>query len=292
MQSRGTSRCQGRKARLDLESGRNRFIFFDNPAGDALSVRWTSTVALDIGGRDQQEDSAVAFVSDDGGTALAVVADGLGGHGSGELASQAATDRAARLWSARGPNIGAARDFVEQANDAVRAVQVQRGIDSRSTVCCVIARDDEIEIASLGDSRAYLLANGKLERLTRDHSVTEMLLASGEISEDAMRGHPDSSRLTQSLGTEDSLRPFIVERLRVKAGQAILVCSDGLWQALPADEIAAALGSGADGLAGAVRRAAAAAGKDGDNISAVLLQAQGKKAGRRRGGGLMSWFRE
>lgn len=251
-------------------------------------------MALDIGGRQQQEDSAVAFVSDDGRSAFAVVADGLGGHGDGDLASQAVTARAASDWSDSDGNIarsnGAARDFVENANDIVSALQAERGIDSRSTVCCVVARDDEIEVASLGDSRAYLVAGGKLERLTRDHSVTEMLLATGEITEDAMRGHPDSSRLTQSLGAEDGVRPFVVERLKVEPGQIILLCSDGLWQAMPADDIAAALKSGTGALAGLVARAALLAGKDGDNISAVLLQAQGKEAGKRRGG-LMSWFR-
>lgn len=252
-------------------------------------------MALDIGGRQQQEDSAVAFVSDDGRTAFAVVADGLGGHGDGDLASQAVTARAARIWSDSGRSMarsnGSAREFVENANDIVSALQAERGIDSRSTVCCVMARGDEIEIASLGDSRVYLLADSKLERLTRDHSVTEMLLATGEITEDAMRGHPDSSRLTQSLGTDDGVRPFVVERLQIQPGQMILLCSDGLWQAMPAADIAAALKSGTSALPGLVARAAVVAGKDGDNISAVLLQAQGKKSGKRRGG-LMSWFRD
>lgn len=261
-----------------------------------MAVRWKSTVALDIGGRKVQQDSAVAFVSNDRRIAFAVVADGLGGHGDGELASGLVVACAERLWAERRAGRddlrGATKEMVELANTAIVDLQTQRGVDSRSTVCCVVGRDGEIEIASVGDSRAYLLADGTLERLTRDHSVTEMLLASDEISEEAMRGHPDSSRLTQSLGTTDALRPFVVDSRHLRAGQSLLLCSDGLWQALPADEIAAALDAGDDGrLEGLVSRAAAAAGEQGDNICAVLLEVEGD-VGRRKGGGLVSWFRQ
>lgn len=249
---------------------------------------------MDIGGRGTQEDSAVAFVSADGRHLLAVVADGLGGHGDGRLASGTVTECAARLWEEHGSTGDdlrrLARSVVENANLAVLDLQARRGTDARSTICCVAASDRQIEIASVGDTRAYLLSDATLDRLTRDHSVTEMLLATGDIAEDAMRGHPDSTRLTQSLGIQEGVRPFVVESLAVRAGQSILLCSDGLWQALPADEIAVALADDSpDRLAALVRNAANAAGETGDNVSAVLLEAFAARPSRL--GRLVEWLR-
>lgn len=243
-----------------------------------MPIRWTVSVALNIGGRQKQEDGVVAFRSADGSSALGVLADGLGGHGDGDLASGLVVAMAQDFWNEISGNAG--RDgaallggFVEAANAAVVALQRERDTAARTTVCCALARHGEVDIASVGDSRAYLFSQGAVTRLTRDHSVTEMLLATGAISEDGMRAHPDSSRLTQSLGSEAAPRPFTVRRT-VRRGEAILLCSDGLWQALSSARIGDRLaGGGPEGrVASLVGEAAKAAGAESDNVSAALLE--------------------
>jgi len=237
-----------------------------------------TSVAMDRGGRPTQEDNAVAFSAPDGSIAFGVVADGLGGHGDGELASSIVVKTAERFWKAlpgRDDNgNGLLRDIIDSANDQIVSLQQTRDTGARTTICCALARGNEVDIASVGDSRGYWYSHSEVTRLTRDHSVTEMLLATGAISEEGMRTHPDSSRLTQSLGTDEGLKPFTVRRQVLRAGEAILLCSDGLWQSLSNLEIADRLASDTSGgrVASLVRHAAEVAGAAGDNVSAVLLE--------------------
>lgn len=219
------------------------------------------------------------FLSPDRTMSLGVVADGLGGHGAGDVASGIVIKVAAVLWEELAGRGISGPDFLSEliirSNEFILRQQQRQGNDARTTVCCVMARGPEVDIASVGDSRAYLLSPGRgMERLTRDHSVTEMLLVSGEIDEDGMRSHPDSSRLTQSLGSSEKITPFKLTSKLVKPGEAILLCSDGLWQAAPKSELFSMLtqGEGPTRMEAITRTAAALSGPESDNVSAVFME--------------------
>ncbi|MEZ0003222.1 PP2C family protein-serine/threonine phosphatase [Sinorhizobium fredii] len=244
-------------------------------------IYWNVSAAQHVGGRRIQEDSVAVFLTADRSTTLGVVADGLGGHGSGEVASRIVIDVARDFWGrlpGRHENGSSLLDeLIEVANQRILEQQIECGNEARTTVCCALVRDGEVNVTSIGDSRAYLLRRGReFRRLTRDHSVTEMLLATGEINEEAMRGHPDSSRLTQSLGSSSPLAPFRVATRRAHPGDVILLCSDGLWQVIADLELASALKRfDACTTEHMVQMAATRGGTDGDNVSAVVLKSNG-----------------
>ncbi|WHO82575.1 PP2C family protein-serine/threonine phosphatase [Rhizobium leguminosarum] len=240
---------------------------------------WNVSSAQDIGGRRIQEDGAVVFLSADRTTALGVVADGLGGHGGGDIASGIVIDAARELWKVlpdRKEDGSALLDeLISTANERILDQHARCRNEARTTFCGTLIRDGEVDITSVGDSRAYRLgADNPIERLTRDHSVTEMLLATGEITEDAMRTHPDASRLTQSLGSDNRLTPFRIRRQKAKPGDMLLLCSDGLWQSFPRPDLGLALKRlTVLGVKELVEEARAIAGDGSDNVSAVVLQA-------------------
>ncbi|WP_423068276.1 PP2C family protein-serine/threonine phosphatase [Devosia sp. CN2-171] len=246
-------------------------------------------MAQSLGGRSVQEDCA-GFAFDPGGQyGYAIVADGLGGHEAGDLASAAAVAAAAALWDEdkAHPMVIDPRRFVEEAvaegQRRVLALNAERGIDAKTTVCCVFVSREQVVVANVGDSRVYRVVGRNLERLSRDHSVVEMLVVQGEISADAARGHPDSSLLTQSLGGPEVPRPHIAE-IDARPGERIILCSDGLWQALPASRIARLSRSSPDPAAQLAQAGAFAAGTSGDNITAIVVAAAGA--------GLVGWLRQ
>ncbi len=148
-----------------------------------------------------------------------------------------------------------------------------------STVVAVIARDDAAEIVWVGDSRAYLWRAGALSRVTRDHSVGELLREHNRLSEEEIRVHPQRDLVTQTLGHHEP-HPGSVA-LDLRAGDTILLCSDGLHGELRDDEIAAvlkdtiALDETADRL---VDGALAKGGRD--NVSVILLTVPGDGVAR------------
>ncbi|MFT4625560.1 MAG: serine/threonine protein phosphatase PrpC [Myxococcota bacterium] len=215
---------------------------------------------------------------------LFAVADGMGGHFSGEVASQLATRSACRAVQrkfgdktqctfADAPKLLA--EGFEQANLAVCTYAHEHRRHMGTTLVCalhvVIDGKSKVWIGHSGDSRAYLLRDGELRRLTEDHSMVAAMVAAGKITEAEARTHPKSNVLLSFLGNSEDLEPDI-EGFDVDPGDRILMCSDGLWGELVDEDIERILGTDIDPRRSVNRllRAANDAGGS-DNVTAVVL---------------------
>lgn len=206
---------------------------------------------------------------------LWVVADGMGGHQAGEYASALIIERLAAF----GPRAHLA-DFVDQVEDCLMAVnrellgyahQQYGGQVVGSTAVCLLIRDGVGVALWVGDSRLYQRRNGRLQRLTRDHSRIEEMVASGVLSREDAGKQPGANVLTQALGAEEQLW-VSVAAWGVRPGDRYLLCSDGLWGELEESAMARqltvkSLERVADGLV-----AACLAGPARDNLSLVLVE--------------------
>lgn len=225
--------------------------------------------ATDVGRvRDHNEDNFCA-VPEDG---LWVVADGMGGHAAGEVASAIATEHIVS-------EVGRGTSLCSAVGGAHRAI-IAAAHEGRGTLgmgCTVVALrlfGCDFEVAWVGDSRAYLW-DGCLQPLTRDHSFVQQLIDSGSITEGEARVHPQRSIITQALGAKD-LHQVQVDSVtgRLLKGQSIMLCSDGLTGEVEDEQIAAIL-QNAGSEEQAVESLISAANDNGgsDNITVVLVSA-------------------
>lgn len=160
---------------------------------------------------------------------LYLVADGVGGHANGEVAS-AIVKQTISSEVVKGSSLN---DAVLMAHKAVLAeIDSRQGSNMGSTVVAVVMNDNDYEIVWVGDSRAYLY-DGKISRLTQDHNPVSQMLAEGILSEEEAQAHPDKNVLSQSIGVSRSVR---VDPGRVTgtlaSGEQIILCSDGLTDEL------------------------------------------------------------
>lgn len=186
------------------------------------------------GGRENNEDSV--FVKLENGRLTAVVADGLGGCGEGKTASEAAvktiSDNFDRVTSI---NMEQMNEVLEQANRSILACQT-KATKMKSTAV-VFAADickRKYIWAHIGDSRLYHFVNGRIVSQTKDHSVSQIKVAMGEITEAQIRSDTDRSRLVRALGVDEGkIKPSVSPVYSVKKKNdvnAFLLCSDGFWQ--------------------------------------------------------------
>ena len=168
---------------------------------------------------------------------LFCVCDGMGGHAAGEVASSIAVETIAKTapQSADAARLAAA---VEAANAAViEAALNGLGKPGRGcTATCAYIENDTIAIAHVGDSRAYLLHEGTLIRVTRDHSYVEELVDAGEITADEARVHPNRSVITRALGSDPAMYADHFT-LHIEEGDRLILCSDGLSSMIPDSDI-------------------------------------------------------
>lgn len=172
--------------------------------------------------REHNEDSFLAR------SPLFVVADGMGGHEAGEVASEIAINTMAEHMP-QAPDAKALAQAVRLANEAVlRGAEDGTGRPGMGTTMTAAAIfGDEVVIAQVGDSRAYLVHDGALQRITRDHSLVADLVEQGRITEEEARYHPQRSVITRALGSDPNMEPDTY-RLRVESGDRLMLCSDGL----------------------------------------------------------------
>lgn len=168
---------------------------------------------------------------------LYAVFDGMGGHAAGEVASAIA----AQVVTARAPedlDVEALGQAVQEANlEILRAAREGRGRKGMGTTCtAIMLKGEQLNIAQVGDSRCYLLHEGRLQQLTRDHSYVADLVEQGAITKDYARIHPDRSKITRALGTDPNMVPDLYE-INVSSGDRILLCSDGLYSMVIDDDI-------------------------------------------------------
>jgi PPM family protein phosphatase len=204
---------------------------------------------------------------------LFVVADGMGGAQAGEVASEMAVESFDRGLPDGSPADGLVK-VIEDANrrihDRSRAEAQRAGMGT--TVTAAYVGEQEVTIAHVGDSRAYLLRDGELSRLTHDHSLVGELVARGKLTEEQAESHPQRSVITRALGPEPDVQ-VDVQTYQARAGDVFMVCSDGLTSMVPEARVKPIL-EAAGSLEQAGRELIAAANDAGgrDNITVVLFR--------------------
>ena len=190
------------------------------------------------GGRDHNEDSVRCLAEE--GRGVFVVADGLGGHGRGEVASALAADVLFEGCTAYAPDPEGLLELFQQANEAVLEGQKEPGQEEMKTTAVVLSIDGEQAVwGYIGDSRLYRFSNGTLTQETRDHSVTFMKYLGGEISYMDICHDDDRSSLLRALGKQPC-KPE-AGQADLLPGDAFLLCSDGFWEYVYREEMLADL---------------------------------------------------
>ncbi|MCE5247698.1 Stp1/IreP family PP2C-type Ser/Thr phosphatase, partial [bacterium] len=237
----------------------------------------------DVGAtREENQDSIDYIQTPDGEWTLLVVCDGMGGHADGKLASSMAVDLIGRRFtelSAAGDAREALRGAIVDANAAVYSASRESGqARGMGTTCAALAvRGDEAWIAHVGDSRVYRIRPGVVERMTRDHSAVQRMVDAGMITEDEARRHPESNVLIRSVGVRETVEPDVRGPEKILPGDRFLLCSDGLWNVVE-DEVVAAMASMYEPQEAVEKLIALANDRGGpDNISVQIFErADGK----------------
>jgi len=242
-----------------------------------VTVRWQAHGSSDRGRlRSANEDS---FLVDEPG-GLFVVADGMGGHAAGGLASRLAVESTVAALSGKVPipegmpeMAGAVRAAQLALTDAVRNDSGRRGMGTTLTICR-LSPDGRMEIGHIGDSRLYRFRGETLEQLTRDHTWIQREVEAGKIAPEKARRHPNAHILVRSLMADVWMDPDVIED-RALPDDLLLLCSDGLTGPLSDAEIAEVMGGQAslpDAATELIDRANRAGGPD--NITVVLVRVE------------------
>jgi PPM family protein phosphatase len=247
--------------------------------------------------RTHNEDSVLAQPP------LFVVADGLGGHEAGEVASSIAIETV-RDHAPRRPDAKSLARAVKAANrEVIRSAREGYGKSGMgTTMTAAIVEGTQIAIAHVGDSRAYLLRSGQLEQITDDHSMVADMIRRGQLTDAEARYHPNRSVITRALGTDPAMYADTYE-FTAGNGDRLLLCSDGLTGMLEDAMIAETLVTYRDPAVAARALVDAANDAGGhDNISVIVVDVGGESAvrgaavdpsGARRGRGwlaLIGWL--
>ena len=229
--------------------------------------------------REENQDFMGHFFFEEGH--YLVVADGMGGHNGGWEASHtvvAACEQALQEWSEGQSPMHLLSDSVQLANTKLleRAAFNPTLQGMGSTYVGVYVREGQAWTANVGDSRSYLIRQGEITRISRDHSRVGMMVEAGILTEEAARTHPMSNVLEMALGLEDFVAPEMCTKpLLLLHGDRLLLCSDGLW-GLVTDQELLAICSGV-GLQEAANKALEEALARGahDNVTLALLEYRG-----------------
>jgi serine/threonine protein phosphatase PrpC len=214
------------------------------------------------------------------GQTVFAVADGLGGHQGGEVASATAVEPLARLdgrgFADPGEAAEALATAIREANQAIldRAAGDPALYGMGTTVtAAAVAGDGHVQLAHVGDSRAYLLREGALDQLTTDHTVVGELVRRGRLTPQQAAIHPERSILTRAVGLDPRVPVDLPDPLELRSGDQLLLCSDGLTEAVDDGRITALLSAAPDGQT-ACRSLIDAANDAGgpDNITVVLVR--------------------
>lgn len=252
-----------------------------SPHNDTSSVEVVSSYygsRTEIGNvREHNEDSLTVLPP------LFAVADGMGGHEAGEIASEITINTLNDLAPQSADAEALARAVVAANLNVIKAPSQGVGREGMgTTLTAAILEKERLVIAQVGDSRAYLLHNGSLQQLTRDHSLMADMIEAGQLTEAEARVHPNRSVITRAIGSDPHMQPDLYE-LNVETGDRLLLCSDGICGMIEDHEIASIMrqAPSAQSCADQLVEAALAAGGF-DNATAIVVDVEGFKAVREK----------
>ncbi|MCQ2414657.1 MAG: protein phosphatase 2C domain-containing protein [Lachnospiraceae bacterium] len=243
-----------------------------------MTVSWASI--SDRGNREVNED--YVLIHEQNCLLSAALADGLGGHGMGDTASRIAAAEAIRVLSSG----GTLEDSFMAAETAVMKEQGRLNVPNKmkTTLCLLQISGKKVQAGHIGDSRIYYFKNGRFVKRTLDHSIPQLLVNSGEISEKEIRFHEDRNMLTRVIGTEwnepgyELEKPFLIhptDLLGRKIRHALLLCTDGWWEYVGEEEMLKSLNNSAtpEDWLGQMKKIVQenGRGRDMDNYSAVAV---------------------
>ncbi len=210
---------------------------------------------------------------------LFIVADGMGGHNAGDMASKTCVECVADFVRGNGAlrtPISIIEKAVELANEEIiskaKADEQYEGMGTTFVASTII--DDTMYVANIGDSRLYII-DEEIRQITEDHSLVEEMIKKGEIDRKNARFHPNKNIITRALGASSDVMADFFE-ISVKKGDIVLMCSDGLSNMLDDDEIFDMVNKGRDDIVMTCLSLVAKANEYGgkDNISIVMVQVE------------------
>ena len=200
------------------------------------------SILTDVGQRRTNNQDYANQYKNKAGKSMIFLADGMGGHRAGNIASEmAVTDLGAAWVATEISTINEVREwfaeYLEKENQQIHRIgQDEEHKGMGTTLEAVAIIDDQVLFAHVGDSRIGLVRNGEYHQLTSDHSLVNALLKAGQITEEEAAHHPQRNIITQSIGQKDELQPDF-GMLTVEAGDFIVINSDGLTNMISGDEI-------------------------------------------------------
>ena len=233
--------------------------------------------------RKLNEDYCGCYFKEDSNLSIFVLADGMGGHNAGEIASKVTVERILskvsefmesndnKITDKKIRNLSS--DAIINANTNVVALSKcnsnMRGMGT--TVVMAAIWDNKACISHVGDSRAYIVSESKIKQLTVDHSYIEELVKKGTITRENARNHPDRNMITRAIGVEDTV-VIDIDIMKVKESDAIILCSDGLTNLIDENEILNIFlnGKGAENICDELLAEANRRGGY-DNITAIVI---------------------
>jgi PPM family protein phosphatase len=229
-------------------------------------MTWTHAALSEAGTRGVQQDRWGA--AEVNGVHCYVLADGLGGHGGGELAAHLAVESI--LAGFAGNPAATPTAHLEAANQAITAAQQQHEMQRqmRSTGLVLLLQEHQATWAHVGDTRLYAFAGEHLLTRTKDHSVPQGLVDVGELTADQLRFHEDRNRLVRSLGTDGPCRPTAGQ---LAEGDGFLLVSDGFWTEVPDAAMLAAWNT-TTSAASWLEAMAAGLGEPDDNYTVLAIR--------------------
>ncbi|MEZ5044550.1 MAG: Stp1/IreP family PP2C-type Ser/Thr phosphatase [Saprospiraceae bacterium] len=212
-----------------------------------VSIDYRAVALTDVGSvRDNNEDHLVFTRPFDVKTrashgCLALVADGMGGHSFGELASRMAAEIITRhYFDTTYTVLTALQRAFEKANKAIfQQASKATSYKGMGTTCtAVVLLNNQIYLGHVGDSRAYLFKGDQMIQLSNDHTLVQHLLDTGQITQEESLGHPQRNVVTRAMGTSAKLQAdFSLHKLCFEEGDKLLICSDGLYEYVKGDEL-------------------------------------------------------
>lgn len=200
------------------------------------------SILTDVGQRRTNNQDYANQYKNKAGKSMVFLADGMGGHRAGNIASEmAVTDLGAAWVATEISTINEVREWfaenLEKENQQIHRIgQDEEHKGMGTTLEAVAIIDDQVLFAHVGDSRIGLVRNGEYHQLTSDHSLVNALLKAGQITEEEAAHHPQRNIITQSIGQKDELQPDF-GMVTVEAGDFIVINSDGLTNMISGDEI-------------------------------------------------------